>query len=356
MDENIDGLDLARLFYEEVVLPVISTEESALQFSAGVIGPGSEVIGCDDEYSRDHDWGPRCQLYLRPPDFAQKKDRLEFLLKHATPAVFRGWPTDMPGEKQSSICILNSEEVFNSLTGQPVGQWSPVDWLTIHEHHLLGVISGELFRDDLCLEDLRHTLRFYPDDLRLYLIAAEWIKISQEQSFPARSGMRGSEVGSVIIGARLAESAMRLWFYIHRHYPSYSKWFGMKFLDLPGAKTVSRDLNGMLTASTWQKRDEHWGDVLSQLLVLHEEHDLLTIGRYKPASVYKERPGTGIPAFGENGSSTIEELICEIRSAIKDKDVLTLPKAIGSVNQISSMTDVLDSRMRTRKLRPLYDE
>jgi len=356
--DMMTGLDLARAFYEEVVSPVIDDNEADLRYTAGLLGAGSEVIRCDDELSRDHDWGPRCQLYLQPSDFERKKSKLEALLQGAVPATFRGWPTDIPGERQVPIRILNMDEYFLSLTGVPVGQWAPVEWLTIHEHHLLGVISGELFRDDLGMQDLRDKLVFYPDDLRLYLIAAEWGKIEQEQAFPARAGMLGAEAGSAIVGARLAESAMRTWFYVHRQYPPYSKWFGVKFIELPGAGTLNKSLLGMLSASSWQKRDEHWGAVLSQLLALHEEHGLVAAGKYKPARVYGGggRPGTGIPELPEDGAPTMDELIDEIRSAITDQEILRLPKAIGSVNQISSMTDILDNRERTRKLQALYSK
>lgn len=357
VQEMITGLDLARAFYKEIVSPVIAANEANLQYTAGILGAGSEVLRCDDELSRDHDWGPRCQIYLQPSDFKRKKSELEVLLHDTVPAAFRGWPTrDIPGGRYAPIRILDMEEYFLSLTGVPVGQWSPVEWLTIHEHHLLGVISGELFRDDLGMQDLRDKLAFYPDDLRLYLIAAEWRKIEQEQAFPARAGMLGAEAGSAIVGARLAESAMRIWFYVHRQYPPYSKWFGVKFLNLPGAETVNKSILGMLSASSWRKRDEHWSTVLRHLLSLHEEHGLLAAGRYKPARVYGGggRFGTGIPELPEDGMPTMGELMDEIRNAITDQEILRLPKAIGSVNQISSMTDILDSREFTRQLKVLY--
>jgi hypothetical protein len=49
------------------------------------------------------------------------------------------------------------------------------------------------------------------------------------------------------------------------------------------------------------------------------------------------------------------DLVDEIRSRISDPLVLKLPKAIGSVNQISSSTDVTDGA-RARKLGVLYQE
>jgi len=39
------GLDLARLYYAEVVRPLLDNEYPGLAHSAALIGPGSEVLG-----------------------------------------------------------------------------------------------------------------------------------------------------------------------------------------------------------------------------------------------------------------------------------------------------------------------
>lgn len=365
MSENITGLALARLFYEEAVLPLLNREMSDLRFSAGLIGWSSEVIGCDDALSRDHWWGPRCQLFLPAVDFEKTRDQIDKLLSYSLPLTFRGYSTHIPNGHAAvadghpiahQVHILNAEEYFADLTGSPVGQWTPAQWLTIHEHHLLGVTSGELFRDDLDLQKLRDTLVFYSDDIRLYLIAVEWIKISQEQAFPARAGMRGAEAGSAIVAAKLAESLMRLYFYLHRRYAPYSKWFGFKFLELPNAHILHQTIVNMLSASDWQGRDQYWSESLAIVLKLHEEQGLLVPGKYRTASVYDGRPGTGIPMFQRDGLSSIADLVDEIRSHIVDPLILKLPKAIGSINQISSSTDITDNRIRARKLVALYQE
>jgi hypothetical protein len=254
------------------------------------------------------------------------------------------------------VHILNAEEYFHSLTGSPVGEWSPTQWLTIHEHHLLGVTSGALFHDDLGLQALRDALAYYPEDIRLHLIAVEWSKICHEEAFPARSGARGAEVGAAIVAARLAESLMRLCFYLDRRYPPYSKWFGVKFLELPGSLALNNHLAGMLGAPDWQSRDTHWSAALAEILRLHEKQGLLPPGKYQIAPIYQGRPGVGLPIVPRDGLSTIGDLVEEIRSRIRDPLVLQLPKEIGSINQISSSTDITDNRTRGRKLEILYRE
>ena len=116
---------IPRAFYEAVVSPAIAAGDAHLRYTAGILGAGSEVIRCDDALSRDHDCGPRCQIYLQPSDYERRKNKLEVLLHEAVPATFRGWPTtNTPGGRYVPIQILNMDEYFRSLTGAPVGQWS----------------------------------------------------------------------------------------------------------------------------------------------------------------------------------------------------------------------------------------
>jgi hypothetical protein len=211
-----------------------------------------------------------------------------------------------------------------------------------------------LFRDDLDFEATRRRFAFYPDDLRLHLIATEWQKIAQEQAFPGRAGSRGDDVGSAIVAARLAESLARLCFYVQRAYPPYSKWFGSAFRRLPGCGAVYEHLTAMLGAGPWQARDQRWADALREVIAVHERAGLLERGKYRPAPVYLGRPGTGLPAFDRGGPPSIEELIGEVRSKIVDPDVRSLPPALGSINQLSSCCDLTDDVDRRHALAALY--
>ena len=64
MPEFIQGLELSRRFFCEVVRPILSERYPRLRYSAGLIGSGSEVLGYDDVVSSDHNWGPRLMLFL----------------------------------------------------------------------------------------------------------------------------------------------------------------------------------------------------------------------------------------------------------------------------------------------------
>ena len=58
----LPGLELAELFYAEVVAPIVEKALAGVPYSAALIGWGSEVQGFDTQRSTDHAWGPRMQL------------------------------------------------------------------------------------------------------------------------------------------------------------------------------------------------------------------------------------------------------------------------------------------------------
>ena len=68
MPDFLPGLELNRIFYIEAVKPILDREFPALQYSAALIGGGSEVLGFDTEMSSDHHWGPRVMLFFADED------------------------------------------------------------------------------------------------------------------------------------------------------------------------------------------------------------------------------------------------------------------------------------------------
>ena len=217
---------------------------------------------------------------------------------------------------------------------------APVDWLMMDEQKLLEVTGGELFRDDLRFAQTRAQLAFYPDDLRLHLMTVEWMKIADEQAFPARAGARGDEAGAALVQARLAESAIRLCFQLERRYPPYAKWLGTAFQRLAASAPLQRPLTALLAARDWQERDGLWSELLVALIGLHERAGLLEPGKYQPAPVYLGRPGTGLPQFDRGGPPAIPQLIADLRARITDPQIAALSPRLGNINQLAASRDL----------------
>src|SRR3954462_8662942 len=87
----IPGIELSRRFYREAVRPILAAHYPELLYAAALIGPGSDVLGFDGEMSTDHDWGPRCQIFLRDVD-GHLASAIHGLLRHELPHTFYGYP------------------------------------------------------------------------------------------------------------------------------------------------------------------------------------------------------------------------------------------------------------------------
>ena len=66
------GMDLSRAYCERYAASLFAGGLEGLRqrCALGLVGPGSECLGFDDEISRDHDFGPGFCIWLEPADFA----------------------------------------------------------------------------------------------------------------------------------------------------------------------------------------------------------------------------------------------------------------------------------------------
>jgi len=64
------GLELAEAFFNQFGLPALKQHfpDLAERAAAGLFGKGSEILGADDQHSRDHGWGPKFRLFLEEQD------------------------------------------------------------------------------------------------------------------------------------------------------------------------------------------------------------------------------------------------------------------------------------------------
>ena len=111
----VSGRELSRRFYQEQVRPVLHSGYPGLPYSAALLGRGSEVLGFDDEMSRDHNWEPRVLLFLRDADHARYGEAVERSLRDALPARFAGYPTQFSSRPCVPFC--RSTSISTSMLG-----------------------------------------------------------------------------------------------------------------------------------------------------------------------------------------------------------------------------------------------
>ena len=363
MPDFVPGLELAGLYYREAVRPILQTYSPDLVHSAGLIGPGSEVLGFDDEASTDHNWGAQVVLYLSEGDHARLADDLRQTLGQELPFTFRGYSTHfatVPDEPDTVVPAETSSRPINHRVhvtvlsdflrrylGTDLEQDLTLqDWLTIPGQKLRSLVAGAVFDDGLgVLGRMRRKLAYYPHDVWLYLLSAQWQRIGQEEPFVGRTGSVGDEIGSAIIAARLVRDLMRLCMLMEKQYVPYPKWFGSAFAQLGCADRMTPMLKGVLASTTWQDRERHLCAAYEIVASMHNE-----LGITEPVqsrvTQFHDRPFLVIQG---------EEFAIALWDAIQDPEVRSLPFGVGKIDQYVDSTDILSNTDRSRKLGALYD-
>jgi len=360
MDRFIPGLKLSGHIFEEAIEPLMQQAFPKVLYSAARLEWGSDVIGFDTPMSMDHGWGPKLTLFLLEKDFAVHSDSLHTYFANHLPFEIHGFPTNYAEPYADGgvmapttaypihhmITITTPERFFQDYLGVDINQHlMPEIWLTLPQQRLRTIRAGRIFHDGLgTLADLHHQFHWYPHDVWLYLMANQWQRISQDEPFVGRTGTVDDDLGSRLIAYRIIRELMSLAFLMEQAYAPYQKWFGTAFAQLDIAPSLTPLFHVILNSQNWKER-ESW---LSQAyMLMAERHNALSITDFISPDVshFYNRPFL-VP----HSSRFVDALLAEI----SDPDVLRLPDRLGSLDQISDNTEVLDDISRCQQLCILY--
>ncbi|WP_433293261.1 DUF4037 domain-containing protein [Actinoplanes sp. CA-030573] len=305
---GVNGIEISRRHYLAEVAPGLA----GVPHAAALLGPGSEILGYDDEVSPDHDFGPRVQVFYPDHDTVGE--------------FFSGWLGFDPAEGVSvADWLLTPTQIFASLTRGAV----------FHDP------SGELGAR-------RAAISFYPDDIWRYALAAAWRKVGQEESFVARTGSTGDDLGSRVLAARLVRELIRIAFLVERCWAPYGKWLGRAFGELKVAGRLSPLLSSALSATSWRSREEA---LVAAASLLGSATNDLGLGEAldpSPRQFYTR----DIRVVGA------DRWTCALTAAITDPDLralldrlgtrLAIPKIPGTIDQVVDNTDILGDVARCR--------
>jgi hypothetical protein len=357
----IKGLELNRLFYQQAVRPLLNKHFPDLPYAAATLGTGSEVFGFDTEMSCDHDWGPGIILFLQDDDIHQGAS-IKDVFSQTLPNKFMGYPTRFatsstdPGtlimsskSKQHRVFVTTVKKfVHYHLDFDLNSALTPADWLSFPSQRLRGIVDGALYHDDVGeLTALRQTFRWYPHDVWLYILAAGWQRVGQEQPLMSRAGFVGDELGSSIIGSRLIRDLMSLCFLMEKKYAPYPKWLGSAFKTLEAASTLLPILATAQSASHWQVREAALNQAC-EYLTSQFNHLGISAALPEKVSGFHNRPFRVID--GERCAAMILE-------HVQDPTVKRLAEKplIGSIDQVSDNTDLRSSPFWRKQLLNLYN-
>ncbi len=360
----LPGLELARRFYHEAVQPIIAAHFPALPYTAALLGSGSEVLGFDTPVSADHHWGPRVMLFTSEAD------------RHLWPAINTTLATHLPAEiagfsthysspdptdngvqhlqPHTAGPINHRAELFTvgGFLGDYLGHsidtaWSASHWLSVPSQRLRAVTVGAVFRDDDGqLSQMRAQLAFYPREVWLYLLAAGWQSIAEDEHLMPRAGQVGDVVGARVITARLVRTAMQLCFLMERVYAPYHKWFGTAFKQLDCADNMLPLFEAALTAPDWETSMHALARVYEGLATLHNQ-----LGVTAPLAT-SARQFWGRPFLVSDGGRFAQALL----GAITDDAVRGIAQRtrIGNIDQFSANTILLEDTRQYRRVMRLY--
>ena len=256
------GLELAEAYYREIGLSMLREKFAgcADRIAAGLVGPGSECFGFDDEFSRDHDWGPAFSLWLTDDDYAHFGAELQAAYAELPP-VFRGFGPRRasPGEEWR-VGVARTSAFYRKFTGLDRPPQRAEEWLRIPEESLATCTNGRVFSDGPG-EFTRHRralLAYYPEDIRRKKIASLCITVAQTGQYNyARSLQRGDRFAAVYSAVTFAANAIRLVFLLNRRFAPFYKWLHRAVRDLPvlGAE-VHRQVDALLADEDAVRRAE----------------------------------------------------------------------------------------------------
>ncbi len=241
--ENVKGLEIAKDFFLNWGLPCLEREFPNLvgHISAGRFG-GSDVLGADDQISRDHAWGPQFSLFLSAEDYDNHAEALSEKMNRSAPATWQGYRVAGGGDK--NVLVENVPAWIERRIGFAELPQSDRDWGIIVRRREIG---GSVEARESALYFLRHgavwldnnqefahwrkALDAYPEAVWFARLGEECFRLWQygEYNFIQRIAKRGDPIAVSLCLGKFAEGVMRIMLLLERDYTPYWKWLTHEF-------------------------------------------------------------------------------------------------------------------------------
>lgn len=267
----MNGLELAERYFTAHGLPLIrdSFSEYKDRIAAGLVGLGSECLGFDDEFSRDHDWGPGFCLWLTEADYNRIGSTL-LTAYHNLPALFEGFERTTSEWGGGRVGVFETGAFYRRLLGRTDAPETLSDWLRLQENNLSVCTSGEVFYDPLGeFSGIRRKLLvFYPDDVRIVKIAARCMVIGQSGQYNyLRSLWRHDYFAAQYAETKFCADVMSLVYLLNRRYAPYYKWLMRGVRELPLLGTfIFEKISAMVVSGDYEQKQAIMDEICAAMI------------------------------------------------------------------------------------------
>ena len=248
MRSAVTSMDICRKYYDRYVSPMIEERfpEYASKIAVGLAGEGSDAFGFDDEFSRDHDWGPSVVLWITEETDKEIGDALR--------KAYEELPDEIDGIKRAPYVQGKSRrgvqvipEFFKRLTG--ASKYEDIVWADTESTGLAAAVNGQVWRDDEGIvtkfrEDLKQG---YPEDVLFLNLAECCARFSREGQYNApRALKRGDEMTSKMFVYDALREAMKIRILSEGMYCPHDKWLRKQILSFADGAVFDSLLNNAL--------------------------------------------------------------------------------------------------------------
>lgn len=240
------GMELARAYFEEYGKKLIEREfaEYRNQAAAGLAGEGSECFGFDDEFSRDHDFGPGFCIWLPEETYSKIGAQMQQAYDRM-PRFFLGYARLETPQGRGRTGVWSIERFYRRYTGLPHAPKDHMEWFRIPEGFLATAVNGQVFRDPPGeFSRIRNALKgFYPKDVLRKKLAARAAVMAQSGQYNyLRSMKRGDGCAAYFACGQFVKTALSAVYLLNEAYMPFYKWAFRGAEELTVLKGAVKDL------------------------------------------------------------------------------------------------------------------
>lgn len=267
----MQGIELARRFFEEYGAPMLQTQfpDWADRLAVGLVGSGSECFGWDDAVSQDHDFEPGFCIFL--PEEEELDRPTAFRMERAYAALPREYlgfsrPRLSPvGGARRGVIRLG--DFLEARTGRRDGALSLERWLHLEEEYLAEIVNGALFRrGDGRFAALREKLSRQPADVRCKKLAGRLLLMAQAGQYNYRRCLdHGEPAAAQLAVGEFVRHAIAAIFLLNQRYLPYYKWQFRALRSLPLLGEEAETLELLLTTDNGPELARAKADLMENL-------------------------------------------------------------------------------------------